>query len=39
MQPHFCSVTYGGGGSTKEGTRKTVLHLATAGSPIAAHLS
>ena len=39
LQPNFYSVTYGAGGSTKEGTRRTVLDLAAAGSLIAPHLS
>ena len=39
LQPHFCSVTYGAGGSTKEGTRRTVLDLAAAGNQMAPHLS
>ena len=39
LQPHFYSVTYGAGGSTKEGTRRTVLDLAAAGNQMAPHLS
>lgn len=27
LQPSFCSVTYGAGGSTKEGTLEAVLHI------------
>lgn len=37
--PHFCSVTYGAGGSTKDGTLQTVLDLSADGSVIAPHLS
>ncbi len=37
--PAFFSVTYGAGGSTKDGTRQAVLQLAETGSNIAPHLS
>ena len=37
--PDFFSVTYGAGGSTKDGTKRTVLDLAETGSVIAPHLS
>lgn len=39
LSPHFFSVTYGAGGSTKDGTRETVLELASRGSDVAPHLS
>ena len=39
LAPHFFSVTYGAGGSTKDGTRQTVLDLSATGSTIAPHLS
>ncbi len=39
FEPAFCSVTYGAGGSTLQGTRDTVLALQNSGIPAAAHLS
>ncbi len=39
LDPHFFSVTYGAGGSTKDGTKQTVLDLANTGSVVAPHLS
>ncbi len=39
LAPHFFSVTYGAGGSTKDGTKQTVLDLANTGSVVAPHLS
>ena len=39
LSPHFFSVTYGAGGSTKDGTKQTVLDLASTGSVIAPHIS
>ena len=39
LAPHFFSVTYGAGGSTKDGTKQTVLDLASTGSVVAPHLS
>jgi methylenetetrahydrofolate reductase (NADPH) len=39
LGPEFFSVTYGAGGSTREGTRKTVLALKERGSCVAPHLS
>ena len=39
LDPHFVSVTYGAGGSTRERTHKTVARIiAEAGLPAAAHL-
>jgi len=38
-QPSFYSITYGAGGSTKEGTRQTVLDLCRQGVNVAPHLS
>lgn len=39
LGPEFFSVTYGAGGSTREGTRKIVLHLSQTGSVMVPHLS
>ena len=39
LRPNFCSVTYGAGGSTREGTFQTVAKLQSTGLPTAAHLS
>ncbi len=39
LQPDFYSVTYGAGGSTKDGTRQAVLDIHAAGSEVAPHLS
>lgn len=39
MQPHYCSVTFGAGGSTKDGTLETVRTLRAMGCEAAPHLS
>jgi methylenetetrahydrofolate reductase (NADPH) len=39
LSPHFFSVTYGAGGSTKDGTKQTVLDLSETGSVVAPHIS
>ncbi|MEP7329268.1 MAG: methylenetetrahydrofolate reductase [NAD(P)H] [Betaproteobacteria bacterium] len=39
LRPAFCSVTFGAGGSTREGTLSTVLEIRSDGVPAAPHLS
>ena len=39
FSPEFFSVTYGAGGSTKEGTKQAVLNIQNLGSSVAPHLS
>lgn len=39
LKPAFCSVTFGAGGSTREGTLATVLEMMGEGLPSAPHLS
>ena len=39
MNPGFFSVTYGAGGSTKDGTKQAVLDINATGSVVAPHLS
>lgn len=39
LAPAFCSVTFGAGGSTREGTLATVLEIRDEGLPVAPHIS
>jgi methylenetetrahydrofolate reductase (NADPH) len=39
LKPAFCSVTFGAGGSTREGTLATVLEIIDDGLPAAPHIS
>ncbi len=39
LKPAFCSVTFGAGGSTREGTLATVLEIRDEGVPAAPHIS
>jgi methylenetetrahydrofolate reductase (NADPH) len=39
LKPEFCSVTYGAGGSTQQGTFDTVSEILAEGVPAASHLS
>lgn len=39
LKPEFCSVTFGAGGSTQDGTLSTVAEIMSEGCPAAPHLS
>ena len=39
LKPAFCSVTFGAGGSTREGTLAAVVEILGEGLPAAPHLS
>lgn len=39
LSPEFFSVTYGAGGSTRDGTQQAVIELNRLGTPVAAHIS
>ncbi len=39
LGPEFCSVTFGAGGSTQDGTLQTVVEIMAEGQPAAPHLS
>jgi methylenetetrahydrofolate reductase (NADPH) len=39
LKPEFCSVTFGAGGSTQEGTFNTVRDILSEGTPAASHFS
>jgi methylenetetrahydrofolate reductase (NADPH) len=39
LKPEFCSVTFGAGGSTQDGTLQAVTEIMTEGCPAAPHLS
>ncbi len=39
LKPHYMTVTYGAGGSTQDGTRKTLEAMKTHEIPLAAHLT
>jgi methylenetetrahydrofolate reductase (NADPH) len=39
LKPEFCSVTFGAGGSTQDGTLQTVMQVMDEGVPAAPHLS
>lgn len=39
VNPNYFSVTYGAGGSTKDGTKQAVIELAQTGTDVAPHLS
>ncbi len=39
LEPEFCSVTFGAGGSTQDGTLQAVVEIMTEGKPAAPHLS